>query len=245
MAQGPAGTDVTCVVGIVCALNIEIAPFLDRAKRVRKVQGNDCTYYGMTLGERKLVIAETGAGANPARRGAQALIDAHDPPWILSTGLSGGLVEQLHVGDILLADSVSLEGQPDAIRLTAPEDNQPGVHTGKLLTVPRIVRLVSEKKQLQEQSGAWGVDMESYHVAQVCVDRGKPFVAVRVISDDLTADLPPEIMGILGPKGTVRAGAVFASLLNRPSCVTDLWALRNRTLSAAERLAQYLVKMLG
>ncbi|MCA8993600.1 MAG: 5'-methylthioadenosine nucleosidase [Planctomycetaceae bacterium] len=241
-----AAGESTCDVGIVCALKIEISPFLDMADHVNKVRGGDFVFYGVKLGDRRIAIVETGAGKTPATKGTQALIDGHNPPWILSAGLSGGLAEETRTGDIVVANTVSLDEENAVLNIgQQQEDDQPGVHNGKLVTVKNIVRLVTEKQALHERTGALAVDMETYHVARVCVERKKPFAAIRAISDDLSADLPPEILGILGPKGAVRAGAVFSALLNRPSCVTDLWALRERALQSGERLAKFLKKMLG
>lgn len=245
-AQGAGHTPSTCDVGIVCALNIEIAPLLERAKRVNRVRGGEFTFYGVTLGSRRIAIVETGAGRIPSQRGTHALLDGHNPPWVLSTGLSGGLTPETVTGDIVVASSVSLD-EPDGTVLNVGQQRmepQPGVHVGRLVTTRQIVRLVSEKRALQQRTDALAVDMESYHVARICVDRSKPFAAIRCLSDDLSADLPPEILGIMGPKGTVRAGAVLGALWHRPGCVTDLWSLRDRALKSGERLAKFLVKLL-
>lgn len=244
-SRRPEDAPSTCDVGLVCALNIEIAPFLERGKKVHKVRGGDFTFYGVRLGTRRIAIVETGAGKTPARKGTQALIDGHNPPWVISVGLSGGLAEKTVVGDIVVANEVSLATEGSSLTVGMQMEEQPGVHVGKLTTTNQIVRLVTEKRELHERTGALAVDMESYHVAQICADRQKPFAAIRAISDDLSADLPPEILGIMGPKGTVRAGAVFGALLNRPSCVSDLWSLRSRALDSGERLAKFLVKLLG
>jgi adenosylhomocysteine nucleosidase len=65
-------------------------------------------------------------------------------------------------------------------------------------------------------------------------------MAVRAISDDLSADLPPEVLAILGAKGTIRAGAVLGSLIKRPGSAKDMWKLRENAALAARRLAPLL-----
>lgn len=245
MSSSPGPSEHGCEVGIVCALHIEIAPFLERAQHVKKVRGGEFTFYGVRLGEQRIAIVETGVGSKLARQGTHALVDAHAPPWILSAGLSGGLTEQTKRGNLVFANAVSLAEPREVLQLSPPQfPAQPGVHVGQLVTVSQIVRLVSEKQQLHAQTGALAVDMESYHVGQACLEREIPFAALRVIGDDLSADLPPEILGILGPKGTVRAGAVVGALWNRPSCLTDLWKLREQTLEAADQLAKCLIEIL-
>ena len=82
--------------------------------------------------------------------------------------------------------------------------------------------------------------METLAVAQVCRDTHTPYLAVRVISDDMSADLPPEILSILGSTGTYRVGAAMGAVWKRPAAVKDLWKLRESAHLAAERLAIFL-----
>jgi adenosylhomocysteine nucleosidase len=103
-----------------------------------------------------------------------------------------------------------------------------------------IVRTAAEKQALGETTGALAVDMESVTVAQVARDARMRFMAVRVISDDATTDLPPEVLAILGPTGSVRAGAVAGALWKRFSSAKDMWRMREQATQAAERLAVFL-----
>ncbi len=74
----------------------------------------------------------------------------------------------------------------------------------------------------------------------VARDAKTRFLAVRVISDDMSADLPPEVMSILGRTGSIRAGAVASALWKRPTSAKDMWRLRENATRAAERLATFL-----
>ena len=65
-------------------------------------------------------------------------------------------------------------------------------------------------------------------------------MAVRAISDDLSADLPPEVLSLVGETGAVRFGAVIGSLFKRPSSIKDMWRLREQATVAADRLADFL-----
>src|SRR5262249_17369797 len=93
---------------------------------------------------------------------------------------------------------------------------------------------------LAERFAALAVDMESLAVAQICRQAKIRFLAVRVISDDLTADLPTEIISVVGSSGTVRLGAAVGAIFKRPGAVKDLWRLREQATGAAERLAKFL-----
>ena len=66
-ADDPAHADI----GIVCALKLEVDPFLDRCDRLRKYTGGDFTFRGGLCGadyEIRVAIVESGTGVARARR---------------------------------------------------------------------------------------------------------------------------------------------------------------------------------
>ena len=103
-----------------------------------------------------------------------------------------------------------------------------------------MIRTVAEKESLAQQHQAIAVDMESLAVAQVTRDHKTPFMAVRAISDDMSADLPPEILSIIGSTGAVRVGAALGSLVKRPGSFKDMMHLRENAHSASKSLATFL-----
>jgi len=73
-------------------------------------------------------------------------------------------------------------------------------------------------------------------------------VLAGALGNDLSHDLPPEVLSVLGPSRTFRAGAIVGSLLKRTGAVKDLWRLRKQAKRAAERLAVFLegvIRQLG
>ena len=228
-------------VGIVCALRMELAPFLDRCERVRKYAGGDFVFRGGRYDEIRIVVVECGPGYDKARRATQALIDAHSPLWVLSAGFSGALLPEMQIGHIAMADSiVDVHGHELTVELNVSSDPQKGLHVGRFVTSDELVRTVKQKQALAERHQAIAVDMESLAVAQVCRDMKTRFLAVRTISDDLSADLPPEVLSVLGSSGTVRLGAAMGSIWKRPGSVKELWKLRETAHRSAERLATFL-----
>ena len=103
-----------------------------------------------------------------------------------------------------------------------------------------MVRTVEQKQQLHEEFEAIAVDMESLAVAQVAAETKTGFMAVRVISDDMSADLPSEILSIIGDTGAVRVGAALTSLFKRPESLKDMLHLRTNAQAAAKSLATFL-----
>lgn len=237
-----AATDhVHADIGIVCALPIEMAAFLDRCQHVKKYTGGDFQFRGGFYDGIRIAIVEAGMGFARARRAAQALLDGHSPRWLLSCGFAGALRPDVPIGSIVVADSiVDQHGHTMQIDLHMPADPAHGLFVGRLLTADELVRTVALKKQLGEQHAALAVDLESLAVAQVARENKTRFLAVRVISDDLSADLQTEILSVVGATGSVRFGAAIGALWKRPSAAKDMWHMREQAQSAATRLATFL-----
>jgi adenosylhomocysteine nucleosidase len=226
-------------IGIVCALPIELATFLERCSRSWKVVEDGFTYRFGLLGTARVGVAESGMGFARARAAAQRLVADHSPGWLLSCGFAGGLTDETQIGDLVVATSVcDTHGQTLEIDVQMPSG--PRLHVGRQLTVDEMVRKVEDKRRLADLYGAIAVDMESLAVAQVGRDTSTRFMSVRAISDDLSADLPAEILSIIGETGSVRFGAALGALWKRPSSAKDMWRLRENAWTAATSLANFL-----
>lgn len=228
-------------VGIVSALARELDPFLNRCERVRKYSGGNFTFRGGKYDGIRIAVVHGGMGFAKARRATQALIDAHSPRWVLSAGFAGALRPEMKVGDVVMANSiVDTHGQEMTVEIEMAADPQKGLHVGRIVTADDIVRLVKEKQALGEKYDAIAVDMESLAVAQVCRETKIRFLAVRSLTDDMSVDLPPEILSVIGRTGSMRLGAAVGSIFKRPGSIKDMWALREAANKAAERLATFL-----
>jgi adenosylhomocysteine nucleosidase len=228
-------------IGIVYATAIELSSFLGECDRVRKYEGDKLIFRGARRGDIRIAAVESRMGPANASRATQALIDGHTPRWIISAGFSGALVETLRVGDIVVGDSVvDAQGRVLNIDMKMAPDPVHGLAVGRLLTVDAMVRTVAEKRLLAEKHQALAVDMESMAVADVCRAAKLPFLAVRVISDDMSRDLPAEVLAIVGDTGTMRLGAAIGALWKKPGSLKEMWRLREQAGAAAKRLARFL-----
>ncbi len=228
-------------IGIVSALPIELSPFFSRCDKVKKYTGGDFVFRGGFYDGIRVAAVEAGMGFARARRAARALVDGHSPRWLLSCGFSGALRSDIPAGSIVVANSiVDQHGQSLQIDLTMLADPSRHLFVGRLLTADELVRTVERKRQLGEEHSALAVDLESLAVAQVARETKTRCLAIRVISDDFSADLPPEILSVVGGTGSVRFGAAIGAIWKRPSAVKDMWHLREQANSAAERLANFL-----
>jgi len=228
-------------IGIVCALPIEIGAFLGRCQRVKTYSGGLFRFTGGQLNSIRIALVESGTGPARARRATLALIDAHHPQWIITTGFCGGLVPEVKLGHLVVADELVNEaGESFRIDLRMAADPGRGLHVGRMVTRAAMIRTVAEKVELAARTGAIAGDMESHAVAQVCRELHIRCLAVRAASDDLSADLPAEVLSLIGETGAVRLGAVLGSLWKRPSSAKDMWRLREQAHLAASHLATFL-----
>jgi adenosylhomocysteine nucleosidase len=67
---------------------------------------------------------------------------------------------------------------------------------------------------------------------------------VRIIHDPADQTLPPDIEKLLNQKTeTARLGAAIGTLWKRPSSIKDLWALKENSLVASQKLADFIAKL--
>ena len=239
-----------CLVdlGLVFALEIEAGCLADLLQDVVATRGNGFLVRQGTLQGRRVALVLSGPGREAAAQATEALLAGHQPQWVISAGLAGGLSPELRRQDILMADqlvdaagnqrSIDLKVDPAALAAT------PGVHVGRLLTADRIVRLPEEKLALGQQHGALAVDMETFAVAEVCRRRQVRFLAVRVIHDTVDDCLPPDVENLLAQKTTAaRLGAAVGAVWRRPSSFKDMYQLKENALLCSLRLAKFLAAM--
>jgi adenosylhomocysteine nucleosidase len=233
-------------VGIVAALPIEVGPLVLRIMDVRKYASKGQTIVEGQLAGKLVALVQTGPGRARAQRGAERLIDGHRPRWVVSAGFAGSLNPQIPRNSVLLPIEVTnVEGRRFATGWPAGAQPPATVERrGRLLTVDEVILKAEEKARLRREHDADLVDMESSSVAALCGERSVPFLSVRVVSDDATTDLPPEILSIMGESGSYRIGAAIGAIWKRPASLKDLLGLREQAADAADRLAKALLAIL-
>jgi adenosylhomocysteine nucleosidase len=267
MAGGPTAADVRpgetapegpqredrqrpCDVGLVFALGIESGGMQDLLEGAIVTHGGGHKARQGGLKGRHVVLLESGIGREAAAKATEALILGHKPAWIISTGFAGGLQPHVKRGDVIMADGVAdPAGQTLAIDLRISREAlaaTPGVHVGRLVTVDAIVRTAAEKQALGQRHQALGVDMETFAVAQVCANEGIRFMAVRIVSDGMSDELPRDIDRLVRQKTTAaRLGAALGAIVDRPGSLKDMWRLKEDALVHSDRLARFLASMIA
>jgi adenosylhomocysteine nucleosidase len=243
--QTPDERRADCDVGFVFALGIEAGGLEDLLQGVMTTRAADLTVREGLLHARRVALVTSGVGQLAAARGTQALIAGHRPSWVISAGFAGGLDPRLKKGDIVMADSlVSTDGRRLTIDLKiSPEAlaTNKRLHVGACADSPVILPRPDDKRALGRRSGALSVDMESWAVGEVCRQAKTRFLSIRVISDAVDDELPPDVETLARQKTTAsRLGAAAGAVFRRPSSVKDMLQLKEDALVLTDRLARFL-----
>jgi adenosylhomocysteine nucleosidase len=175
-------------IAIVAALEREIYPLVKNwSSAITSHEGREFTFH-----EAEYAIAVCGGiGPESARRATEALIVKYSPRLIVSAGVAGALVSDLHVGDTIFPVAVidTQDGSRHESGIHSAPLGQSSLGRTILATYPEIAS-VAQKQQLAKSYGAHAVDMEAAAVARAAEKHRLPFIAVKAISDDLSFEIP-------------------------------------------------------
>lgn len=188
------------------------------------------------------LLAVSGMGCEAAARSARALAEAGCGA-LASWGLAGALDPALAPGTLVVPDTLLLEGEPTLSAAPAWRDRilrscttaLPAVG-GALLTSRQAVAGVAEKRDAFRRTGAAAVDMESYAAARTAASHGLPFLAVRVIVDAATDEVPRALIDAADARGRIAVGRLIVRMLAAPRSIALLPPLARRYRAALRSL---------
>jgi adenosylhomocysteine nucleosidase len=203
------GRQMNGIIGIIGAMDEEIARLLDEMGHVASETVQGITYHRGILRETPVVVCKSGVGKVNAAVCTQLLIDRYKVEAVVFTGVAGALHPSLDIGDLV----ISTECQQHDVDVTAlgfprgiipfqevsvfPADpewvklakrageriNGVKVITGKVLSGDQFISSVETVNKLREEFGGVCVEMEGAAVAHVCHLSGTPYVVIRSMSD--------------------------------------------------------------
>jgi adenosylhomocysteine nucleosidase len=181
--------------------------------------GNEVTYG--QYADHKVLVATVGMGTVNAAAGAQALIDlsvlkfGETPQFVLFTGIAGSLDENVHIGDLVIAKSLSYcdtdvnmiaESKPfqttfqsdtwltNIAKVVCQKSNLT-YHLGNIITGNRFVGTDQLKEVVRKDAevitgfdAPLAVEMEGAAVAHVAAKNDLPFLVIRAVSDECNED---------------------------------------------------------
>lgn len=179
----------------------------------------------------KWILAANGPGPVLAGEAADRVADAVDA--VVSTGLCGGLVDGLEVGDIVVATAVN------GIPIETPAATGRFL-TGPIVSVDRVAQTVLEKRQLGA-TGAVAVEMEAAALLQRARRWNVPFYCVRAVSDTWDEGFTLDLNAARDQAGRFRAGRIVAQAMRQPvSGIPELLRLRRNAATAVRGLGEFI-----
>lgn len=197
-------------IGIIGAMDEEIALYIEAMGNTTSTTKAGITYYEGTLEGQTIVLCKSGVGKVNAAVCTQILIDQFQVEKIIFTGVAGAVGPELNIGDIVVStDCVQHDIDVTALGFASGQipftdvwvweaDKQLvelavkagqaitddiSVVTGRILSGDQFVASRDKVKWLHEQFAAACTEMEGASVGQVCSMNGIPFVVVRSMSD--------------------------------------------------------------
>jgi len=251
-------------IGIIAALEREIAGLKEEMAggglrpegRGKVVEGN--------ISGRRVILVKSGIGPDRAERAARRLLEESDLEALLSIGYTGGVVDDLRTGDLVIADEVlSLDGMPSEKGLPpavtgrlrsdrglvdrarqAAEARSIRFRVGAMATLREPANTPALKRKIGEAFGVCSVEMESAAVAEAAAAVGVPFLAIRTVSDSLGRRLPSkeEIAFWTSKK---RSPTLLLAALAHPACFTEMLILWRGLHVATVNLNRYIINFIS
>ncbi|HXF13217.1 MAG TPA: hypothetical protein VN517_08680 [Terriglobales bacterium] len=223
-------------IAIVAAIERELWPLIKSWRSIKaEHEGREFTFY-----ESHYAVAVCGGiGAEFGRRAAEAIIVKYSPELLISVGVAGALVPELHIGDTVFPAVVidaSDGSRHESVIRNAALGKTPFART-ILISSPNVAG-AAEKKQLAKSYGAHVVDMEAASVARAAQVHNLPFLAVKAISDDVDFELAE--MNRFIRNGRFETASFVLFLIPRPWLWLKMIRLARNTQLASQNLCAWL-----
>ena len=197
-------------IGIIGAMDVEIASLREQMKLGETVSAARMTFYRGILGETDIVLVKSGVGKVNAGVCVQLLADRFKVTHIINTGVAGSLRNSIDIGDIVVsvdamyhdvdatvfgyqkgeipqmgitafpADIALRKAAMSAIREAAPEIRG---HEGTILSGDQFISTRDKKSELMRDYDGLCAEMEGAAIAQAAWLNHIPYVILRAISD--------------------------------------------------------------
>ena len=196
-------------IGIICAGDTELAPFLPIIDECKTSEKAMLKFYEGKISGMEVVVLFCGVCKVNAAIATQILIDTYQVDCIINAGTAGGMDPKLQIFDTVIstevayhdvdegiltefhpwlesvffkADAHLLELSEKAVSKMNPEYQ---VVWGRMVTGEAFIADEGRAK-INEQFAPLTVDMETASIAHVCYVNKIPFLAIRSITDTET-----------------------------------------------------------
>ncbi len=196
-------------IGIIGAMDSEVALLTEALSHGEKKEYAHNTFVVGDYGDNRLVVACSGIGKVNSACTAQIMIDRFVVDCIINTGIAGGLSENVHVGDVVISDTLTYHDftlrfltyrYPFTEHFTADKrlieaaekacESLGGInyYVKNIVSGDQFITDSAVKNRIREGSDAYCVEMEGASIAHACAMNDVPFVVIRTVSDNADDD---------------------------------------------------------
>lgn len=127
-------------------------------------------------------LLRCGMGKQKAIASLNLYLDQFNPRTVLLMGFAGALNHKFKIGQLFRITTVMNAQTNNFFDLSVynPFQQLPGA---RLLTVPQAVTTEGQKQDLRKRFKADLVDMEAFHLAQICFRQNIQFGAIKGVTD--------------------------------------------------------------
>jgi nucleoside phosphorylase len=224
---------------VTFALPAESSAFIRLLKGIRR----DGAILRGTLENRtkEVCVLHTGVGASKCEKRVGNFLRDEKPQLLIASGFCGGTSDELHPGDLVIAENASEPTLLAKARLTLPN-----ARIGKIHSADRIIDPAADRYAIGREHGAVAVDMETETVARLCADKSIPMLALRVVSDSPGAPFPapPNVLFDVEKQRT-DFSRLLGYIARNPASALSLAQFSNQIARAKTKLADALTAVMA
>ena len=196
-------------VGIICAGDREVAPFLPMISECKISEKAMLKFYEGQINGVEIVALFCGVCKVNAAIATQILIDTFAVNIVINAGTAGGMDKKLNIFDTVIStevayhdvapgiltefhpwmETVYFRADPTLLNLSRQAvdkmNTEDEVYWGRMVTGEAFIADEGREK-INEQFSPLSVDMESASIAHVCHVNKIPFISIRSITDTAT-----------------------------------------------------------
>lgn len=196
-------------IGIICAGDKEVAPFLTIIDECKITEKAMLKFYEGRINDIEVVTLFSGVCKVNAAIATQILIDTYGVDVVINAGVAGGMNNELEILDSVIStevayhdvaqniltefhpwlDDVYFKADQELLDLTQKAidktDIQGKVYWGRMVTGEAFIADEGRQK-INELFEPLTVDMETASIAHVCYVNNIPFISIRSVTDTAT-----------------------------------------------------------
>lgn len=205
-------------VGIICAMESEVAPLREAMTIARRTVVSGLTFYQGTLESTPVVLVQCGVGKVNAALCAEALCTVFEVDALINTGVAGTPHREVSQRDIVISTQAvqhdvdaTIRGfargeVPDMDIIYFPADDDlvelarkaalsldlegAKVFTGTVASGDQFIADAAASAAIAKHFAPRAVEMEGAAIAQVAWVNAVPYVIIRSITDNADGDAP-------------------------------------------------------